>query len=329
MSFAEEPPPQAETLAVPGQSSSQEATSKSVPPPQSPPTPKEEPPSPGADATASQENPDPEIAVLFGLDQSDHLLPAPDAGNPKAGWIVSFADLMTLLLCFFILLYASSTLDLEKFRRIAESMSAALGGKTVIYVPIPEKETPPPTRPAETDLTPRLRRTMLHAEQLRSALSPEINQRRLDVTVDDQLIVLNILQNGSFETGSAVLHPGFLAIAKKIRTALAEVPGDITVAGHTDNQPISGGNFRSNWELSGARAYSVMHELLKDDVLPKDRFVLKGCGETQPRMANTSEANREQNRRVEIVIDQRGMEETGPVIDQRAIKNTPDLFPAR
>lgn len=255
---------------------------------------------------------------LFAFDRSEYPMGTQeDLSEKKANWIVSFADLMTLLLCFFILLFASSRLDLEKFRLVAESMSGALGGKTVIYIPVPAEEAPRMVSPEETDMTTRLRRTLTNANQLRATLAPEIRQKQLDVEVSDQLITIQILQNGSFTTGSATLDPNFLPTAKKIRDALVDVPGDITVAGHTDNQPISGGAFRSNWELSGARAFSVMHELLKDNVLPNNRFVLKGYGDTQPRFPNTSQANREKNRRVEIVIDQRG------------VKESPEIFPGR
>ncbi|HIJ89527.1 MAG: OmpA family protein [Desulfobulbaceae bacterium] len=256
--------------------------------------------------------------ILFAFDQDEHPFPFSNEMNAKkGGWIISFADLMTLLLCAFILLFASSRLDLEKFRLIAQSMSGALGGKSVIYVPVSAEDIPKIARKEESDMTGRLRRTLGYANQLRTVLAPEIQQRQLDIEVSDQLITILILQNGSFETGSSTLNPNFLPTARKIRDALVDVPGDITVAGHSDNQPMSGGKFRSNWELSSARAFSLMHELLQDNVLPNERFVLKGCGDTQPRVPNTTQDNREKNRRVEIIIDQRGL------------KDNPELFPVR
>ncbi|MFZ5774928.1 MAG: flagellar motor protein MotB [Thermodesulfobacteriota bacterium] len=251
--------------------------------------------------------------ILFARGHAEHPLGLPEEQEKsQSSWVVTFADLNNLLLCFFILLFASSRLDLEKFRLIAQSMSSALGGGkgAVIYIPVPAEEAPKMVPHEETDMTGRLRRTLSHANQLRATLGNEIKQRQLDVEVADQLITIQILQNGSFPTGSATLDPNFLPTARKIRDALVDVPGDITVAGHTDNQPVGGGSFRSNWELSGARAFSVMHELLKDNVLPGDRFVLKGYGDTQPRFPNTSQANREKNRRVEIVIDQRGVKDS-------------------
>lgn len=251
--------------------------------------------------------------VLFALDEPSALYQPLLNQQPgrRVNWILTFADLMNLLLCCFILLYASSKLDLEKFRLIAQSMSSALSGKTVIYVPVPAEDAPKMmTATQETDMTPRLRGTWMYANQLRATLAAEISQKQLDVEVSGQLIIIHILQNGSFETGSINLNTNFLPTARKIRDALVDVPGDITVAGHADNQPVSGGSFRSNWELSGARAFSVMRELFKDNVLPNERFVMKGYGDTQPRVPNTTQANREKNRRVEIIIDQRGIADT-------------------
>lgn len=260
-----------------------------------------------------------EKLVLFALDESEPPFSFPDSGSEKkVNWLITFADLNNLLCCFFIMLFASSQLDLQKFRLISQSMSSAFSGsKSYIYVPIPLEEAPKMVPPKETDMTSRLRRTLVNANQLRTALSQEIRQNQLDIEVSDQLITIHILQNGSFEAGSSTLDPNFPATAEKIRDVLAEVPGDITVAGHADSQPVSGGKFRSNWELSSARASALLHELLKDDSLPKERFVLKAYGDTRPRLPNTSQANREKNRRVEIIIDQSGL------------KDNPELIPTR
>ena len=285
----------APSLIPPGQSTS--GQNDGVPPSQLAPTPP---------LTGKEEG-----IILFALDSFDQPAPSlDDSASKKVGWITTFADLCNLLLCFFVLLFASSRLDLERFRLIAQSMSSAMSGKAVIYVPIPVEESrtiPPP--PQEPDMTNRLRRTLEYANQLRTVMAPEISLNQLDIFASDQMIVIQILQNGSFETGSSSLNPNFLSTARKIRNALADVPGDIIVAGHTDNQPVNGGNLHSNWELSSARAFSLLHELLKDNVLPGERFVLKGYGDTQPRLPNTTQENREKNRRVEIIIDQSSLKD--------------------
>ncbi len=221
-------------------------------------------------------------------------------------WLITFADLMALLLSFFILLFAISQLDLQKFREIARSMSRALGGNPVIIIQGPG-ETAQGSGQAAADRKEqaRLQRTFQYGQDLRGALTIEISQEMLDVEIAGQLIIIHILQHGTFVQGSSTLDKNFLPTAKKIRDALVDIPGDVTIAGHTDDLPISGGRWRSNWELSGARAFSVMHELLKGGVLEDSRFVLKGLAATNPRLPNTSEYNRARNRRVEIIIDQR------------------------
>lgn len=226
-----------------------------------------------------------------------------DDTDSKPNWLITFADLITLVLCFFILLFVFSQIDLKKFQAMALSLSNALGSKTIIYLPSPLGTVRTNIEP-QPNASDKFNATLADAEQLSKLLAAEIQQQKLDIQVSEQLIIIHILQNGSFETGSATLNKEFPSTAKKIRDALVAIPGDITVAGHTDNQPITGGTFRSNWELSGARAFSVMNELLKDNVLPENRFVLKGYADTKPRLPNTSASNREKNRRVEIIIDQ-------------------------
>ena len=249
-----------------------------------------------------------EISPLDPEHNFDQLLP-----KPSNNWLITFADLMALLLCFFVLLFAISQLDLAKFRQIAQSMSLALGGKKVILLPSESLDSSIIGDKSGPDISAKLQLTIQCAKQLRKTLQVEIDQKKLDITVSGQLIIIHILQHGSFAKGSATLNLNFLPTARKIRDALIDIPGAVTVAGFTDDLPLNGGRFRSNWELSGARAFSVMHELLKDNILPGNRFVLKGFGSTKPRLPNVSEANRATNRRVEIIIDQRDISKTGTI----------------
>ncbi len=222
-----------------------------------------------------------------------------------AGWMVTFADMMTLLMCFFVLLFSFSQVDVAKFQQIARSMSAALGGKPMTGF-VPEGDVSGLV--SEGAAAVRQRQMAEHyADKLRRNLGGEIKRGGLAVDAQAGIITLRILQNGSFTPGSADLQADFLPTAIKIRDALKDIPGAITVAGHTDDTPIATSRFRSNWELSGARAFSVMDELLRGGVLKDDRFVLMGYAATKPLEPNDSEAHRRLNRRVEIIIDQRGL----------------------
>lgn len=246
-------------------------------------------------------------AALFlsGSAEFEKMRHLPEEGGSAAPWVLTFADLMSLLLCFFILLFAMAELDVKKFSDVAQALAGALGGGKVIYI------RDPGTMASEVKSTAFIREsqerieTEYYARELRKELAEEIRQKKLKVEEEGQIITIHILQNGSFAAGSASLDPAFLPTARKIRDALVDIPGNLTVAGHTDNHPIGNGRFLSNWELSGARAFAVIHELLKGGVLPAKRFVLTGHADTQPRAANDSEENRAKNRRVEIVIDQR------------------------
>ncbi|MBU0680694.1 MAG: OmpA family protein [Proteobacteria bacterium] len=248
-----------------------------------------------------------EQAALFisGSDEFQKISRGTDESSGSAPWVLTFADLMSLLLCFFILLFAMAELDVKKFTAVAQSLSGALGGGKVIYIRESGSTGMDLQNPSFMKESQQRMETEYYAAELRKDLDEEIKQQKLKVEDVGQVITIHILQHGSFEPASATLNPAFLVTAKKIRDALVNIPGNLTVAGHTDNQPIATDRFLSNWELSGARAFSVINELLKDEVLPATRFVLTGHADTHPRAPNDSEENREKNRRVEIIIDQR------------------------
>ncbi|MEN8257239.1 MAG: flagellar motor protein MotB [Thermodesulfobacteriota bacterium] len=248
-----------------------------------------------------------EEATLFisGSDEFQKLAHLPPESSGSAPWILTFADLMSLLLCFFILLFAMAELDVKKFSEVAQALAGALGGGKVIYIRESGSTAADIQSSAFVKESQQRIETEYYASELRKELSDEIQQQKLKVEDVGQIITIHILQNGSFGPASATLSPAFLPTAQKIRDALVDIPGNLTVSGHTDNYPISTDRFLSNWELSGARAFSVIHELLKGGVLPPKRFVLTGHADTHPRASNDSEENRAKNRRVEIIIDQR------------------------
>ena len=232
--------------------------------------------------------------------------PAPPEDDEPAGaplWVVTFADLMSLLMCFFVMLLSMSQLDVEKFKAMAEGMSKGLGAKP--SVKLKDISIDEIVSQASQIKAKMRQKTLNDADKLKELLAPEILDRKVELEIVDQMITVRILQSGSFAAGSADLKKAFLPVAKKIRDSLAQIRGFITVSGHTDNSPMSGGRFRSNWELSGSRAFSVINQLLKESKLPPERFVLTGHAETRPLADNSTSEGRARNRRVEVVIDQR------------------------
>ena len=232
--------------------------------------------------------------------------PAPPEEDEPAGaplWVVTFADLMSLLMCFFVMLLSMSQLDVQKFKAMAEGMSKGLGAKP--SVKLKDISIDEILNQADKIKAKMRQKTLNDADKLKELLAPEIMDRKVELEIVDQLITVRILQSGSFSAGSADLKKAFMPVAKRIRDSLGEIRGFITVSGHTDNQPMSGGRFRSNWELSGSRAFSVIHQLLKEGKLPPERFVLTGHAETRPLADNSTREGMARNRRVEVVIDQR------------------------
>jgi chemotaxis protein MotB len=249
-------------------------------------------------------------------------------------WIVTFADLMVLLMCFFVLMLSFSEMDPAKFKLMSGSLREAFGVQTEVTATDPPKGTSlettqfSPGVPEETQrhevrqhtvdseantldlaFAQRMRELKAYedaaaqqAERLRALFHQEIDDGKLLIRQDGSNVVIQLLEKDSFPSGNADLEPGALATLAKVGTLVNEMSGAITVSGHTDNVPIRpGGAYRSNWDLSAARAASVAHELLAAGLDPI-RLMVSGHADTQPRAPNDTPANRALNRRVDITF---------------------------
>ena len=251
-----------------------------------------------------------------------------DEGGGVPAWVMTFADLMTLLMCFFVLLLSFSEMDVLKFKQLSGSMKDAFGVQTEVEaktIPkgtsvIAQEFSPGKPEPSainqvrqftidtdkntlETDADDEeKKKSEEDLERIRRTLKEEIEQGLVNVEADGSRIVIHILEKGSFKSGVADVEHSFLPVLIKIRGLLVDTPGQITVSGHTDNVPISTSRFRSNWELSAARAVSVAHELMRFREIEQRRFLITGHGETRPLVENDSSGNRAKNRRVDISI---------------------------
>lgn len=259
-------------------------------------------------------------------------------GTPA--WVMTFADLMSLLMCFFVLLLSFAEMDAMKFKQIAGELAKAFGVQREVpaiespmgTTPIFDKFSPGPPRPTPIDSVrqettqedPKLktytsnaaneamvaqvseRQMDKSAQQLRAALERELAAGTLQLEQERKRIVIRIEERGSFPSGSADLDPAFGEVARRIGNALEEIPGEIAIEGHTDDIPIRTGRFRSNWDLSAARASSVANALLATGTVAPARLRVHGFAETRPRVDNQTAAQRAQNRRVELVIDLAG-----------------------
>jgi len=242
-----------------------------------------------------------------------------DPGAPM--WVTTFADLMSLLMCFFVMLLSMATIDVEKFKAMAEGLAKGLGAPPQSALQdLSVDDILTQADALEKELQ---KKTVIDADKLKKLLKPEIMRRQIELEVRERMITVRILQSGSFSAGSADLKQQFMPVAKRLRDALAKIEGAISVSGHTDNTPMKSKRFRSNWELSGSRAFSVIHALLKEQVLSPARFVLNGHGATRPLGENKTSTGRARNRRVEIVIDQRDvMPRTLETVDDATKRDT-------
>lgn len=253
-------------------------------------------------------------------------------------WVVTFADLMSLLMCFFVLLLSFSEIDAQKFKQIAGELSKAFGVQREIPVlevpmgtsPIFDTFSPAPREPTvvneirqtTTDQQPQLQTLNDPTEQtvqdaiqeqmdanlteILEVLEPAIMEGRINVSEDQRRIVIRVEEKGSFPSGSAQLTWEFEGLLLDMAEVLADMPGDLAVEGHTDNIPIRTERFFSNWDLSAARAAAVANVLLARDQVSPERLRVTGLADTRPRVANTTADNRAKNRRVEIIIDLSG-----------------------
>jgi chemotaxis protein MotB len=296
--------------------------------------------------------------------------PPCDEGLPP--WLATFADLMSLLMCFFVLLLSFATVDAVRFKKMAESMKDAFGvqreipaNEIVKGVSVIKQEWSPSV--AEQSVITEIRQETSEVEkehlemkdgeseqeksqaeqveqqqeidrqaaleaaeaelqkeldaqlaELQESLDQEVEQGLVTLERAEGSIIIRIQEKGSFGSGSARLDPGFHDVMDRISRVLAAKPGKILVAGHTDNIPISTGRFRSNWELSSARAVTVLHSMLRNEDIAEERIVVQGLADTQPVVANDSPQNRAKNRRVELIL-KRGIDEN--LQDLRDLQN--------
>jgi chemotaxis protein MotB len=258
----------------------------------------------------------------------------PPVGAPA--WLATFADLMSLLMCFFILLLSMASMDVVKFKKVADSLKEAFGvqreikvdeipmGTSVIeqhFSPGQAQQTPLDeirqsteeekekiATPEDMDAAKQkvieetLKEIAAEAEKIKQELNAEIGQGLVTVETNGFRIVIRINEKGSFSSASAVLKPGFEPVMDKITQSVMESKGKVIVAGHTDDIPIKTVMYRSNWELSSSRAVTVAQYLLEKQQIDPARFLIEGHADTHPLLPNDSPQNRAVNRRVEIVI---------------------------
>lgn len=254
-------------------------------------------------------------------------------------WAIPYADLMTLLLAFFVVMYAISTINEGKYRVMADALTAAFGGAPRTINPVQvgnhqlqgaDFDRPSPIKsgakqgPSAPSPAPNVTLLAAMASQMNMSVNAQGLQnaehqlekiasdieKAMKPLVDQKLVVIRRAQlwlevqiNSDilFPTGSAALEPQAQQTVSKLAEVLMQVPNGVRVEGYTDNRPIRTYQFPSNWELSAARAASVVHLFVRDGI-PPERLAMIGYGEFRPIGDNATLDGRNSNRRVLLVI---------------------------
>lgn len=225
-------------------------------------------------------------------------------------WMISYADFVTLLFAFFVVMYAISSVNEEKYRTFSSSLNIAFARQPA--------DAPAGVASGQQDQmlkalvdrrTARLgeqqRKIQEHMKNLASGLgevmAPLIEQRTVSISQTRRGVVIDISASVLFRTGEAALQPGMRDVLYQVAAVLGKEDLSIEVEGHSDDVPIATAQFPSNWELSSARASSVAR-LLIDNGVPARRLAVVGLASNQPLAPNDSPENRARNRRVSITI---------------------------
>lgn len=275
-------------------------------------------------------------------------------------WAIPYGDLITLLLAFFVVMYAVSSVNEGKYRVLADSLSQAFGGPPKSMKPVqignrPEKGVSSDTmfndvnlRGFEMEQPPRHIRSLraVHmreaaeqaakaeqagsegerraAESLRRmsdavemAMKDLIRQKTITVRRTPQWLEIEISTDILYDSGVAKLAPAAVPVLTQLAGILKPFPNPLTIEGHTDNVPIATFTYPSNWELSAARAASVVHLFMSAGIEPQ-RMTVVGLGEYRPIASNADAAGRNRNRRVVLVVMAHAEDPAQPVDDAAA-----------
>ncbi len=219
------------------------------------------------------------------------------------GWVVTFGDLMSLLLCFFVLMLSFSEMDRQKYRVVSGSLKNAFG----IQRKVPVFESPKGQKMIAKEFDQAIILTKIE-EALVDPIKMELETNftwlkdRVEIQLTENVVTIRMAGEATFDIGKAEIRPEFKPLLSKIGAALKKVNGEIIVAGHTDNVPLRGGPYRSNLGLSIARAGAVAEFLLLQASIEPARISTMGFGEHRPVASNGSPAGRQKNRRVEIIV---------------------------
>ena len=221
--------------------------------------------------------------------------PTPPANSGMDRWLLTYADMITLLTIFFLMLYSMSVMNKGKFNALATSIQKETQPTTPkVSLLSPAGNSPFPNSAQNYEDSMRKLREFVEQHNLRD---------RVRVSQESRGVVISLLSDDMlFTRGSATLHPSCAPVMERVSHILQTVENPVQVEGHTCDLPMRSPLFPSNWELSTARAGAVLREFTERYGIVPNRFRAAGYAQTRPLVSNTDETNRAKNRRVDIVI---------------------------
>lgn len=219
-------------------------------------------------------------------------------------WLLSYSDFMTLLMILFVVLFAMSSVDQTKYKQLSESMKIAMGGGKSIVANQDAVSITENSKPLNTEIQAENEQSKL--EKLQSQVDKYLEQNGMKGSVSTQIdergLVVSINDTLFFDSGRAEIKTEPQKKLIEIGKIVNQLDNYIRVEGHTDNVPISNGQFSSNWQLSSARAANVTQFLITNSGIQPQKLSAVGYGEYRPILDNSTEEGRAKNRRVDIII---------------------------
>ncbi|MEE2764795.1 MAG: flagellar motor protein MotD [Pseudomonadota bacterium] len=234
----------------------------------------------------------------------------------KERWLISYADFITLLFAFFVVMYSVSSVNQGKYKVLSETLTGVFNAPQRSINPIEVGEQPAVAAPSDDVIPPpvaeapsnpqqdaeaRSEALRAMADQLALEFDDLINRGVVTLETNDRWLALNLPNSLLFSSGDAEPHYDAFDVIRKIASVLRDRDNAVKVEGFTDNQPISTSRFPSNWELSSARAAAVVRMLTMEGVEP-ERLAAVGYGRFQPVARNDTDEGRRRNRRVVLLI---------------------------
>jgi len=212
-------------------------------------------------------------------------------------WLLTYADLITLLLAFFIVMYSMSRIDAGRFNNVAEALQGVLRGRTVVM----RGQTLLNGKDVGGGALKIGDLRLMQAKIMQAIQEAGIN-KEIEPIIDERGLVIHVTESTLFDEASAELNSRARPALDIVARSLITLANSIRIEGHTDSRPIHTTRFPSNWELSTARAATVVRYFVENHNWPPDRISALGYGEFRPLAPNDGPQNMAKNRRVDIVV---------------------------